>query len=117
MPAVRDKGDIEPRLSGEAGTELLKRAAEDRLRVWPLSWRVTRPAMVMTIRRSSTKSRLDAHEASGPQRLALMSGLRHYNNISIEGHFSGHGMPHLPCVMPGRAVARGCDTPTPPPFP
>src|SRR5260370_35363662 len=103
MPAVLDKGDIEPRLSGEAGTELLKRAAEDRLRVWPLSWRVTRPAMAMTIRRSSPKSRLGAHAACGPQRFALMSGVRRYTNISSEGHFSAHGMPHRAALLPASA--------------
>jgi hypothetical protein len=38
-------------------------------------------------------------EASGPERLALMSGLQHYKNIPIEGHFSAHGMPDRPSVM------------------
>ena len=30
---------------------------------------------------------------------APMSGLRHFNNISIDGHFSAHGMPDQTCVM------------------
>jgi len=34
-----DKANVRPWLSGEAGTELLKPAAEDRLRVWPVSRR------------------------------------------------------------------------------
>jgi hypothetical protein len=37
MPEVLDKADIRPWLSGEAGTEILKPAAEDRLRMWPVS--------------------------------------------------------------------------------
>ena len=46
-----------------------------------------------------------------------MSGLRHYNNIPIEGHFSAHGMPDRPCVMSVRAVLRGGDTRTRPQSP
>jgi hypothetical protein len=51
------------------------------------------------------------------QRLALMSDLRHSNNIPIEGHFSAHGMPNRSCVMPVRAVLRGDDTRTRPQSP
>jgi putative SOS response-associated peptidase YedK len=42
MPVVLDKTDIRPWLSGEAGIELLKPAAEDRLRVWLVSRRVNK---------------------------------------------------------------------------
>jgi len=42
MPVVLDKADIGRWLSGEAGTELLKPAAEDRLRMWPVSRRVNK---------------------------------------------------------------------------
>ena len=42
MPVVLVKADIGPWLSGEAGTELLKPAAEDRLRMWPVSRRVNK---------------------------------------------------------------------------
>ncbi len=42
MPVVLDKADIGQWLSGEAGTELLKPAAEDRLRMWPVSRRVNK---------------------------------------------------------------------------
>jgi putative SOS response-associated peptidase YedK len=42
MPVVLDKADIRLWLSGEAGTELLKPAAEDRLRMWPVSRRVNK---------------------------------------------------------------------------
>ena len=42
MPVVLDKADISRWLSGEAGIELLKPAAEDRLRVWPVSRRVNK---------------------------------------------------------------------------
>ena len=42
MPVVLSKAGIRPWLSGEAGTELLKRAAEDRLRMWPVSRRVNK---------------------------------------------------------------------------
>jgi putative SOS response-associated peptidase YedK len=40
MPVVLDKADIGRWLSGEGGTELLRPAAEDRLRMWPVSRRV-----------------------------------------------------------------------------
>jgi putative SOS response-associated peptidase YedK len=40
MPVVLDKTDIERWLNGEAGTELLRPAGEDRLRMWPVSRRV-----------------------------------------------------------------------------
>jgi putative SOS response-associated peptidase YedK len=42
MPVVIDKADIGRWLNGEAGTELLRPAAEDRLRVWPVSRRVNK---------------------------------------------------------------------------
>ena len=42
MPAVLDKADIGRWLSGEAGTELLRRAGEHRLRMWPVSRRVNK---------------------------------------------------------------------------
>ena len=42
MPVVLDKADIRPWLSGAAGTELLRPAAEDRLRMWPVSRRVNK---------------------------------------------------------------------------
>ena len=42
MPVVLDKADIRSWLSGESGTELLKPAAEDRLRMWPVSRRVNK---------------------------------------------------------------------------
>ena len=40
MPVVLDKADIVPWLSGKTGIELLKPAAEDRLRMWRVSRRV-----------------------------------------------------------------------------
>ena len=42
MPVVLDKADIGRWLRGEVGTELLKPAAEDRLRMWPVSRRVNK---------------------------------------------------------------------------
>jgi hypothetical protein len=42
MPVVLDKADIGPWLNGEAGIELLRPAAEDRLRMWPVSRRVNK---------------------------------------------------------------------------
>ncbi len=42
MPVVLDNTDIRPWLNGEAGTELLRPAAEDRLRMWPVSRRVNK---------------------------------------------------------------------------
>jgi hypothetical protein len=57
---------------------------------------------------------LTLSEAGGPQRLALMSRLRHDNNIPSEGHFSAHGKPNRACVMSVRAVQRGDDTRTRP---
>jgi putative SOS response-associated peptidase YedK len=42
MPVVLDKADIRRWLSGEGGAELLKPAAEDRLRMWPVSRRVNK---------------------------------------------------------------------------
>jgi putative SOS response-associated peptidase YedK len=40
MPALLAEKDFEPWLSGEAGVELLKPAADDLLRRWPVSNRV-----------------------------------------------------------------------------
>jgi len=42
MPVVLDNSDIGPWLNGKAGTELLRPAAEDRLRVCPVSRRVNK---------------------------------------------------------------------------
>jgi len=42
MPVVLDKVDIGPWLNGEGGTELLKPAAENCLRMWPVSRRVNK---------------------------------------------------------------------------
>jgi putative SOS response-associated peptidase YedK len=42
MPVVLGKADIQRWLSGEGGTELLKPAAGDRLRMWPVSRRVNK---------------------------------------------------------------------------
>jgi len=42
MPVVLDTADIRPWLSGEAGTELLRPASEDHLRMWPVSRRVNK---------------------------------------------------------------------------
>src|SRR6266436_2447349 len=42
MPVVLDKADVRRWLSGQAGTELLKPASEDRLRMWPVSRRVNK---------------------------------------------------------------------------
>ena len=42
MPVVLDKVDIGRWLQGEGGTELLKPAPEDRLRMWPVSRRVNK---------------------------------------------------------------------------
>ena len=40
MPALLSEKDFEPWLSGEAGVELLKPAADDLLQRWPVSKRV-----------------------------------------------------------------------------
>jgi putative SOS response-associated peptidase YedK len=42
MPVVLDNADIRGWLSGEDGTELLRPAGEDRLRMWPVSRRVNK---------------------------------------------------------------------------
>jgi len=42
MPVVLDKADIGPWLTGEDHTELLRPAAEDRLRMWAVSRRVNK---------------------------------------------------------------------------
>jgi putative SOS response-associated peptidase YedK len=42
MPVLIDKADFEPWLSGAAGAELLRPAAEDRVRMWPASRRVNK---------------------------------------------------------------------------
>ena len=42
MPVLLDKADIESWLNGTGGTELLRPAADDRLRMWPVSKRVNK---------------------------------------------------------------------------
>jgi putative SOS response-associated peptidase YedK len=42
MPVILDPADFAAWLGGSAGTELLQPAAEDRLRMWPVSRRVSR---------------------------------------------------------------------------
>jgi putative SOS response-associated peptidase YedK len=42
MPVVLDKSDVGPWLDGTAGTALLRPAAEDRLRMWPVSRRANK---------------------------------------------------------------------------
>jgi putative SOS response-associated peptidase YedK len=42
IPVLLDKTDFEPWLSGAAGAELLRPAAEDRVRMWPVSRRVNK---------------------------------------------------------------------------
>jgi putative SOS response-associated peptidase YedK len=42
MPVVLDRADIGAWLSGAAGVQLLRPAAEDRLRMWPVSRRVNK---------------------------------------------------------------------------
>jgi putative SOS response-associated peptidase YedK len=42
MPVLLDKVDFEPWLNGAAGVELLRPAAEDRVRMWPVSRRVNK---------------------------------------------------------------------------
>lgn len=42
MPVVLDRANIRPWLAGEVGTEVLRPAAEDRLRLWPVSRRVNK---------------------------------------------------------------------------
>jgi putative SOS response-associated peptidase YedK len=42
MPVLLDKADIESWLNGAGGTEPLRPAAEDRLRMWPVSRRVNK---------------------------------------------------------------------------
>jgi putative SOS response-associated peptidase YedK len=42
MPVLLGKADFEPWLNGAAGAELLRPAAEDRLRMWPVSKRVNK---------------------------------------------------------------------------
>jgi putative SOS response-associated peptidase YedK len=55
MPVLLDRPDLEAWLSGAAGTEVLRPAAEDRLRMWPVSRRVNRtgvaddPALIAEI--------------------------------------------------------------------
>ncbi len=43
MPVILEPENIEPWLSGSAGTELLKPASEGALRMWPVSKRVSKP--------------------------------------------------------------------------
>jgi putative SOS response-associated peptidase YedK len=42
MPVILDRADFEPWLSGAVGAELLRPAAEDHLRMWPVSRRVNK---------------------------------------------------------------------------
>ena len=42
MPVILDKADIGSWLSGAGGTELLRSAADDKLRLWPVSRRVNK---------------------------------------------------------------------------
>jgi putative SOS response-associated peptidase YedK len=42
MPVVLDNADVRAWLQGAAGAEILKPAAEDRLRTWPVSRRVNK---------------------------------------------------------------------------
>jgi putative SOS response-associated peptidase YedK len=42
MPVVLDRADIAPWLAGEVGTDVLRPAAEDHLRLWPVSRRVNK---------------------------------------------------------------------------
>ena len=42
MPVLLDKADIEYWLNGTGGTELLRPATDDRLRMWPVSRRVNK---------------------------------------------------------------------------
>ena len=51
MPVVLDKADIGPWLNGEAGTELLRPATEDRYACGRYPGASTRLVPVMTIRR------------------------------------------------------------------
>src|SRR6266496_2626710 len=43
MPVILEQENIGPWLTGEAGTQLLKSAPEDTLRMWPVSKRVSKP--------------------------------------------------------------------------
>jgi putative SOS response-associated peptidase YedK len=55
LPVLLDRPDLEAWLTGAAGPELLRPAAEDRLRMWPVSRRVNRtgggddPALIAEI--------------------------------------------------------------------
>ena len=42
MPVLLDKSDFKPWLSGAAGLEILRPAADDRVRFWPVSRRVNK---------------------------------------------------------------------------
>ena len=42
MPVLLDRADIKSWLTGAPAMELLKPAAEDRLRMWPVSRRINR---------------------------------------------------------------------------
>jgi putative SOS response-associated peptidase YedK len=46
MPVLIELKDFGPWLSGEAGTELLRPAPDDQLRLWPVSMRVNRSGNV-----------------------------------------------------------------------
>jgi putative SOS response-associated peptidase YedK len=55
MPILLDKADIRSWLNGTGGTELLRPAAEDRLRMWRCRDASTRPAPGMMTRRLSNE--------------------------------------------------------------
>jgi len=42
MPVILDKADFQPWLTGTGGTELLRSASDDKLRMWPVSRRVNK---------------------------------------------------------------------------
>ena len=46
MPVLIEPKDFEPSLSGAAGTEFLRPAPDDTLRLWPVSKRVNRTGNV-----------------------------------------------------------------------
>jgi putative SOS response-associated peptidase YedK len=43
MPVILQPENIDPWLKGDAGTELLRPAPEDAIRMWPVSKRVSKP--------------------------------------------------------------------------
>jgi hypothetical protein len=76
MPVLLDRADFEPWLSGAAGTELFKPAAEDRLRMWPVSRLVNRtgggddPALIGEIAASPNACEKKADQKPSAQYLA-----------------------------------------------